>query len=68
MPADGPNLTDFLALFPPADWLRAYEYIPAEQMPEPYHQLLVHEHHMTVTVEAHHGCLVDVRVLERLRP
>ena len=66
MSADGPNLTDFLALFPPADWLRAYEYIPAEQMPEPYHQLLVHEHHMTVTVEAHHGCLVDVRVLQRI--
>jgi hypothetical protein len=65
MPANGPKLTDLLVLFPPADWLRAYEYIPAEQVPEPYHRLLMHEHHMTVTVEAHHGSLVDVRVLER---
>lgn len=61
-----PKLSDFFPLFPPADWLRAYEIIPAEQVPEPYHKLLVHEHHMTVTVEEHHGSLVDVRVLERI--
>ncbi len=63
----GPRLSDFFPLFPPADWLRAYEIIPAEQVPEPYHKLLVHEHHMTVTVEEHHGSLVDVRVLERVQ-
>jgi hypothetical protein len=34
-------------------------------MPEPYRSLLVHEHHMTVTVEAFHGDLVDVRILAR---
>jgi truncated hemoglobin YjbI len=34
-------------------------------VPPPYHGLLVHEHHMTVTVEAHHGDRVDVRVLDR---
>ncbi len=62
----GPQLSDLLNLFPPNDWLRAYEYIAADQVPEPYHQLLVHEEHMTVTVEAHHGSLVDVRVLERI--
>src|SRR5262245_7459931 len=64
MPTDAPRLADLLKLFPPADWLRAYEYIRADQVPEPYHKLLVHEEHMTVTVEAHHGSLVDVRVLE----
>jgi chorismate-pyruvate lyase len=66
MPAAGPQLADLLKLFPPTDWLRAYEYITADQVPEPYHTLLVHEAHMTVTVEAHHGSLVDVRVLERV--
>ena len=65
-PAAGPQLSDLLTLFPAADWLRAYEYIPADAVPEPYHALLVHEEHMTVTVEAHHGSLVDVRVLERI--
>jgi chorismate-pyruvate lyase len=34
-------------------------------MPAVYRSLLAHEHHMTVTVEAHHGCPVDVRVLAR---
>jgi chorismate-pyruvate lyase len=63
-PAAGPNLDDLLALFPPADYLRSAVPVPAEQVPAPYHELLVHEHHMTVTVEAHHGDLVDVRVLE----
>jgi chorismate-pyruvate lyase len=33
-------------------------------MPEPYHSLLVHTHHMTVTVERHFGGPVDVQVLE----
>src|SRR5439155_19037055 len=30
------------------------------------HDLLVHNHHMTVTVEAFHGDLVNVRILSRL--
>jgi chorismate-pyruvate lyase len=42
-----------------------YDYVPADEVPPPYHDLLVHEHHMTVTVEAHHGGLVDVRILAR---
>src|SRR5262249_14115381 len=52
-------------LFPPATYLRAAEPVAAQRMPEPYHRLLVHQHHMTVTVEKHHGDLVDVVVLER---
>jgi len=38
------------------------EIAPA-QVPEPYHQLLVHTHHMTVTVEEFYATPVDVQVL-----
>src|SRR6516162_2511544 len=61
----GPQLKKLYALFPSADDLPEYEFVPADEVPPPYHGLLVHEHHMTVTVEAHHGGLVDVRVLQR---
>ena len=40
------------------------EHIPAALTPEPYKSLLVHDKHMTVTMESYHGCSVDVRVLE----
>src|SRR4051812_45061369 len=60
----GPDPRMFFELFP-ADDVRAYEFVSAEDMPEPFRRLLVHEHHMTVTVEAFHASLVDVRVLER---
>jgi chorismate-pyruvate lyase len=36
-------------------------------VPEPYRTLLVHEHHMTVTLESYHGKPVYVRVLQRHR-
>lgn len=57
-------LQGLLDLFP-GDYLSAHAFIPAEEVPHPYHGLLVHEHHMTVTVEAHHGSLVDVKVLQK---
>jgi chorismate-pyruvate lyase len=38
--------------------------IPATDLPEPYLSLLAHTHHMTVTVEAHYGQRVNVRVLD----
>jgi chorismate-pyruvate lyase len=65
MPSAGPDLNALLALFPPSSYIRSAEPVPADAMPEPYHKLLVHEHHMTVTVEAHHGDLVNVIVLDR---
>ena len=40
-----------------------WQEVRADDVPPPYHSLLVHEHHMTVTVEDFHGDLVDVRVL-----
>ena len=34
---------------------------PSQTLPEPYRRMLVHNHHMTVTMESFHGCPVDVR-------
>jgi chorismate-pyruvate lyase len=55
------------ASFPGAVNPPEYEEVPAEAVPQPYHRLLVHEHHMTVTVEAHHRKPVYLRVLQRHR-
>jgi chorismate-pyruvate lyase len=60
---NGPALGELVALFPGADTTFPYAVIPGDEVPAPYHDLLVHEHHMTVTVEAYHGGPVDVRVL-----
>lgn len=60
----GTDVQGLFALFPPADYMTRGELVPSGRVPSPYHGLLVHEHHMTVTVEAHHGDLVDVKVLE----
>jgi chorismate-pyruvate lyase len=60
-----PSLEELFAEFPPADDCPDYEIVAADDVPEPYHTLLVHEHHMTVTVEAHHGAPVDVHILAR---
>jgi chorismate-pyruvate lyase len=62
---NGPSVESLFALFPGADGPPAYEVIATATMPEPYRGLLVHEHHMTVTVEAFHGGPVDVRILAR---
>ena len=40
------------------------EHIPSSTTPEPYKSMLVHEHHMTVTMENYHQCSVDVKVLD----
>ena len=46
--------------------LGRFEEVAAEDMPAVARELLAHELHMTVTVERHHGCPVDVVVLNRL--
>ena len=60
-PTHGPELPDLYSLFatgvPPP-----HELLAADDVPEPYHRLLVHDHHMTVTVEEFYGSRVDVRV------
>ncbi len=39
------------------------EHVPSATVDEPYKSLLVHHHHMTVTMEKYHSCTVDVEVL-----
>ena len=39
------------------------EHIPSSQTPEPYKGLLVHDHHMTLSMEEYHNCKVDVQVI-----
>ena len=63
----GPDGRGIFALFPPSGYLAHSEIVAAEQLPPPYSSLLVHEHHMTVTVEADHRDKVDVKILEQLR-
>jgi hypothetical protein len=62
-----PKLCRLRNLFSPAGRGEGarYEEVSAAEVPTPYRELLVHEHHMTVTVEAFHGDLVDVRILNR---
>jgi len=56
-------LTD---LFPEEQLLFAKaEHCPSSLTPEPYKSMLVHEHHMTVTMEEYHNSPVEVRVLDR---
>jgi chorismate-pyruvate lyase len=62
-----PSLENLFAPFGSSGDQPEYEVVPASEVPPPYHGLLCHEHHMTVTVEAHHGDLVDVRILARQR-
>jgi hypothetical protein len=60
------ELNKLTSLFPGGDQLfDRVEHIPAALTPEPYKRLLVHEHHMTVTMEEFHQAPVVVRVLDR---
>lgn len=60
------ELEDLCGLFPEADGRSLYlsaEHIAREATPEPYHRMLVHEHHMTISMESYHDCSVDVEVM-----
>jgi len=63
----GPDLPTLYRLFRPDVAPPEHALVTPDEMPEPYRGLLVHAHHMTVTVEAFYGSLVNVRVLERRR-
>lgn len=61
------ELQELVNLFPEPDGAPLYaaaEHIAREATPEPYHRMLVHEHHMTITMEAYHDCSVDVDVID----
>jgi hypothetical protein len=60
------ELKKLTSLFPGGDKLfEQVEHVPSAVTPEPYKRLLVHEHHMTVTMEEFHHTPVLVKVLER---
>ena len=44
--------------------LGTFREVSAGEVPAPFNDLLAHDHHMTVTVEKHHGGPVSVKVLE----
>ncbi|HVX15473.1 MAG TPA: hypothetical protein VHC22_30070 [Pirellulales bacterium] len=61
-----PDLPSLTSLFYPSrDTLGQFSEVSVDEVPEPYRQLLAHNHHMTVAVEEFHGCPVEVRVLRR---
>ncbi len=58
------ELNRLTSLFsPPEELIAGVEHVPGALVPEPYKTLLVHEHHMTVTMEEFHGSRVNVTVL-----
>lgn len=62
------ELQELVNLFPEPDGQPLYlsaEHVAKEATPEPYRQLLVHELHMTITMEAFHNCAVEVTVIDR---
>lgn len=60
------ELNSLFELFPKSELLlAAAEHVPASTVPEPYQSMLVHDHHMTVTMENYHRCSVEVQVLDR---
>lgn len=60
------ELNSLVALFGEAtDLLERADHVPASQIPEPYKKLLVHDQHMTVTMEAYHGDSVNVEILNQ---
>lgn len=58
------NFEDLFALFPDRADEPTVEPVSATEVPEPYQSLLVHQHHMTVTVEKFYQSPVNVKVLE----
>lgn len=62
-----PNLETLIGLFyadGETDKLGRFRETSGEQMPPWFRSLLDHNEHMTVTVESHHRCPVDVEVLQ----
>jgi hypothetical protein len=61
------ELSRLTSLFPDEPLIAIAEHVAGSLVPQPYRRILVHEHHMTVTMEEFHGCAVDVKVLNRKR-
>ena len=52
-------------LFPGGDLIADAVHVPASTVPDPYKEMLAHDHHMTIEMERYHGCSVDVTVLDQ---
>jgi len=64
-PRSTPELHALAGLFYQSpDALGQFQEVTAESMPDTPRKLLAHDQHMTVNVESHHGCPVDVRVID----
>ncbi|OWK43086.1 hypothetical protein FRUB_02685 [Fimbriiglobus ruber] len=63
-PAPPLTLDELYSHFPDRSDRPLTEALPGDKVPEPYRRLLVHSHHMTVTVEEFYGSPVDVKVLD----
>ncbi len=60
------ELTALIGLFPnDRPLIERAEHIASAMTPEPYRTMLVHDQHMTVTMESYHKSPVEVRVLAR---
>jgi len=59
------QLTDLF--FPTLTEVGEFQAVEASELPEAYQSLLAHSDHMTVTVEAWHNSMVDLRVLAEQR-
>ncbi|HCK54422.1 MAG TPA: hypothetical protein DIC23_14485 [Planctomycetaceae bacterium] len=46
--------------------VRAAEHVPGALTPSPYNEMLVHEHHMTVTMEEYYESPVEVRIVQQV--
>ncbi|MCY2975080.1 MAG: hypothetical protein NTW52_10500 [Planctomycetota bacterium] len=66
--SDRPPIVDLAQLIqlvdPDMDQLGSFKRCDSLDLPQPYKQLLSHNEHMTVTVEAFHLCRITVEVLQ----
>ena len=64
MLSTAPTFEHLYRLFPDSPDRPDAVEVAAGELPEAYYKLLVHTHHMTVTVERFYGDAVDVKVLD----
>lgn len=60
------ELNSLVELFPnEIPLIQKADHVPAAAVPQPYREMLVHDHHMTVTMERFHHSPVTVRIIDR---
>lgn len=67
MLTSAPTFDHLYTLFPDSPDRPDAVEVPSTEVPQPYYRLLVHTHHMTVTVEEFYHSPVDVQVLDSQR-